>query len=75
MESHTGSRVEYMIKAKAQFKRRSTANNVEINVPVPDDAAAPKFRVGTVFIVACFLFTIQVNISSLTIVKMVSLIV
>lgn len=54
MESHTGSRLEYMIKAKAQFKRRSTANNVEINVPVPDDAAAPKFRVGTVFIVVCF---------------------
>ncbi|CAG8569218.1 10887_t:CDS:2, partial [Paraglomus brasilianum] len=50
VESHTGSRLEYMIKAKAQFKRRSTANNVEINVPVPDDAAAPKFRcsVGSV---------------------------
>jgi AP-1 complex subunit mu len=45
VESHKGSRVEYMVKVKAQFKRRSTANNVEIYVPVPDDADSPKFRV------------------------------
>jgi hypothetical protein len=45
VESHKGSRVEYMVKCKAQFKRRSTANNVEIYVPVPDDADSPKFRV------------------------------
>jgi AP-1 complex subunit mu len=32
-ESHSGSRLSYMIKAKAQFKRRSTANNVEILIP------------------------------------------
>ena len=45
MEHHKGSRIEYMVKVKAQFKRRSTANNVEIFVPVPDDADTPKFRV------------------------------
>ena len=45
IESYKGSRVEYMVKVKAQFKRRSTANNVEIYVPVPDDADSPKFRV------------------------------
>lgn len=45
VEHHQGSRVEYMVKARAQFKRRSTANNVEIYVPVPDDADSPKFRV------------------------------
>ncbi|KAJ7806963.1 Mu homology domain-containing protein [Mycena leptocephala] len=33
VESHRGSRVEYMVKVIAQFKRRSTANNVEIYVP------------------------------------------
>lgn len=44
VESHSGSRIEYAIKAKAQFKRRSTANNVEIAVPVPDDADTPKFK-------------------------------
>lgn len=50
VESHSGSRIEYMLKAKAQFKRRSTANNVEISIPVPEDADSPRFRtnVGTV---------------------------
>lgn len=50
VESHSGSRIEYMLKARAQFKRRSTANNVEIIVPVPDDADTPRFRtnVGSV---------------------------
>ena len=41
-----------MVKVKAQFKRRSTANNVEIYVPVPDDADTPKFRVR-LYIVGC----------------------
>jgi hypothetical protein len=50
VESHSGSRIEYMLKARAQFKRRSTANNVEISIPVPEDADTPRFRtnVGTV---------------------------
>ncbi|KAJ7860429.1 Mu homology domain-containing protein [Mycena olivaceomarginata] len=47
VEKHNGSRVEYMVKVIAQFKRRSTANNVEITVPVPDDADSPKFRAST----------------------------
>ena len=33
-----------VLQAKAQFKRRSTANNVEITIPVPDDADSPRFR-------------------------------
>lgn len=45
VESHKGSRVEYMVKAKSQFKERSTAVNVNIFVPVPPDADTPKFRV------------------------------
>lgn len=32
-------------KAKSQFKKRSTANNVEIVIPVPEDADCPKFKV------------------------------
>jgi len=32
------------VQARAQFKRRSTANNVEILVPVPEDADTPRFR-------------------------------
>ena len=47
VESHRGSRVEYMVKVRGQFKRKSTANNVEIHVPVPDDADSPKFRVSS----------------------------
>jgi AP-1 complex subunit mu len=50
VENHKGSRVEYVVKVKGQFKRRSTANNVEIYVPVPDDADSPKFRVSRAFI-------------------------
>merc|ERR1712226_278042 len=42
IERHAHSRIEYMVKAKSQFKRRSTANNVEIVIPVPSDAFAPE---------------------------------
>ncbi|GMR53936.1 hypothetical protein PMAYCL1PPCAC_24131, partial [Pristionchus mayeri] len=50
VERHSHSRVEFMVKAKSQFKRRSTANNVEIIIPVPSDADSPKFKtsVGSV---------------------------
>jgi len=50
VESHQHSRVEYLVKARSQFKARSTANNVGIFIPVPPDADSPKFRanVGTV---------------------------
>jgi len=44
IERHAHSRVEYCIRAKSQFKRRSTANNVEIIIPVPGDADSPKFK-------------------------------
>ena len=49
IETHSHSRVEIMVKAKSQFKRRSTANNVEIICPVPNDADSPKFKtsIGT----------------------------
>jgi len=47
---HTRSRIEYMIKAKSQFKSRSVANNVEIHIPVPSDVDSPPFKtsIGTV---------------------------
>ena len=44
IEKHAHSRVEIMVKDKSQFKRRSTANNVEIMIPVPNDADSPKFK-------------------------------
>uniref|UniRef100_A0A6V1S3S6 MHD domain-containing protein n=2 Tax=Heterosigma akashiwo TaxID=2829 RepID=A0A6V1S3S6_HETAK len=50
VEPHSHSRIEYMVKAKAQFKSRSVANNVDIIVPVPGDVDSPSFKasVGTV---------------------------
>merc|ERR1711937_520601 len=44
VEPHSHSRIEYMIKAKSQFKQRSCANNVEILIPVPPDASPPSFK-------------------------------
>jgi len=44
VESHKGSRVEYLVKAKSNFKERSVANNVRILVPVPPDADTPRFK-------------------------------
>jgi len=38
------SRIEYMIRAKSQFKSRSVANNVEIIIPVPSDVDSPSFK-------------------------------
>ena len=40
----------WLSQAKSQFKQRSTANNVEIVVPVPPDADSPSFKtsIGTV---------------------------
>lgn len=50
MTPHSHSRIEYMIKAKSNYKRRSVANNVEIIIPVPSDADSPSFKtsIGTV---------------------------
>jgi AP-1 complex subunit mu len=50
VEPHKGSRIEYMVKTKSQFKSRSVANNVEIIIPVPPDVDSPSFKssVGTV---------------------------
>lgn len=47
IESHTKSRIEYLVKAKAQFKSKSIANNVEIYVPVPCDVDSPNFKTNT----------------------------
>ncbi|AET41623.1 Apm1p Ecym_8350 [Eremothecium cymbalariae DBVPG len=44
IQVHSRSRVEVHCRAKAQIKAKSTANNVEILIPVPNDADSPKFR-------------------------------
>eukprot|EP00993_Chasmostoma_nieuportense_P000626 NODE_1577_length_1452_cov_280.558491_g1496_i0.p1 GENE.NODE_1577_length_1452_cov_280.558491_g1496_i0~~NODE_1577_length_1452_cov_280.558491_g1496_i0.p1 ORF type:complete len:437 (+),score=124.75 NODE_1577_length_1452_cov_280.558491_g1496_i0:65-1375(+) len=47
VEQHGTSRIEYMVKVKSQFKKTSTANGVEITVPVPPDADTPNFKTST----------------------------
>ncbi|CAE5957129.1 unnamed protein product [Arabidopsis arenosa] len=44
IERHSRSRVEMLVKARSQFKERSTATNVEIELPVPTDASNPNVR-------------------------------
>jgi len=48
-ERFSRSRIEYQIRVKSQFKRRSTANNVSILVPAPPDVDTPRFKaaIGT----------------------------
>lgn len=40
---HKHSRIEILCSVKAQIKKRSVANNVEVVIPLPDDADTPKF--------------------------------
>lgn len=49
VEKYEHSRVEYMVKAKSQFKRQSIANHVEVIIPVPSDAYSPKFKTVSLF--------------------------
>lgn len=64
VENFTRSKIEYLVKAKTQFKSKSIANNVEIIVPVPPDVDSPVFKsnVGTVRYVPdknCMIWTIK----------------
>ncbi len=40
---HKHSRIEILCTVKAQIKKKSTANNVEVVIPIPEDADTPKF--------------------------------
>lgn len=46
VERPSNGKIDFMVKAKSNFKSKSTANNVEIFIPVPDDAEKPKFKAG-----------------------------
>jgi AP-1 complex subunit mu len=47
IEAHGRSKVEYLVKAKSQFKAKSTANNVDIFIPVPADVDSPSLKAST----------------------------
>lgn len=64
VEPHSRSRIEYMVKAKSQFKSRSIANNVDIIIPVPNDVDSPSFKtsIGSVTYVPdkdCIIWSIK----------------
>ncbi|QLQ80496.1 hypothetical protein HG537_0D04960 [Torulaspora globosa] len=44
VQVHSKSRIEIHCRVKAQIKKKSIANNVEILIPVPDDADTPSFK-------------------------------
>lgn len=44
VEKHSRSRTEYLVKARSQFKERSSATSVEISLPLPPDAIEPTMR-------------------------------
>ena len=48
MERPSRSRTDYVVKARSQFKERSVATNVEIILPLPNDATAPVTRCSQV---------------------------
>lgn len=50
VEKKSNTRMLISVKLKSQFRKRSTANDVEVFVPVPPDATSPRFRAtaGTV---------------------------
>lgn len=47
---HKHSRIEILCSVKTQIKKKSTANNVEVIIPIPEDADTPRFlpEYGTV---------------------------
>ncbi|CCC70284.1 hypothetical protein NCAS_0E02140 [Naumovozyma castellii] len=44
IQVHSQSRIEIHCRAKAQIKKKSTATNVQIIIPVPEDADTPEFK-------------------------------
>ncbi len=48
VEKHSRSRIEYLVKARSQFKERSAATSVEIVLPLPPDAITPTVRTSQV---------------------------
>lgn len=64
VDRHGHSRIEYTVKARSNYKKRSTANNVEVIIPVPADADTPSFKaqIGKVEYVpekTCFVWKIK----------------
>ncbi|ESW97063.1 hypothetical protein KL918_000674 [Ogataea parapolymorpha] len=44
MKNHSNTRIEIMIKVRANYKSKISANRLEIRIPVPEDVDSPKFH-------------------------------
>jgi len=44
MKKHSRSRIEFAIRIRSNFKKTSSANNVDVCIPVPPDADSPQFK-------------------------------
>ncbi len=44
IDSKSHTKIDFMVKARSNYKPKSTANNVSIYIPIPEDAEAPHFK-------------------------------
>jgi AP-1 complex subunit mu len=44
IETNTKTKIEYIVKAKSNYRNKSIAHNVEISIPVPNDLKNPVFK-------------------------------
>jgi AP-1 complex subunit mu len=47
VESKSATRIQFRVRAKSNYKAKNSANNVDINIPVPSDVQSPSFKCGT----------------------------
>jgi AP-1 complex subunit mu len=45
VQRHAHSRIEYIVKVKAQFKKAASASDVKVTIPCPPDADTPVLAV------------------------------
>jgi len=47
VEQKSSTRINFRVRAKSNYKAKNSANNVEINIPVPSDVQAPNLKAST----------------------------
>jgi len=44
LDQKSSTKLELMVKAKSNYKEKSTANSVDIYIPIPEDSERPTFK-------------------------------
>jgi AP-1 complex subunit mu len=47
VEHKSSTRINFRVRAKSNYKAKNSANNVEINIPVPSDVQAPSLKASS----------------------------